>query len=203
MTSSVDDAAVEGPGGRGPATADAGGGVAGDGPSGARSDDPTDAKAAARADGHVDPRADADAYAPADASRPARRASRRARMQKSRANQSVDPNTMAKYTAARVFLAGMWFGATLMLASFTQLYWFTFARPDVGPRWPVSVGAAMLALGAWAFWKNRRYYHDLDFPMRRRLATAADAAAGAGAFFWLLFAFLWVLTALGQPVLGD
>lgn len=97
----------------------------------------------------------------------------------------------------------MWVGGMLMVASFTQLYWFAFARPEVAVRWTVLAGLAMLALGGWAFWKNRRYYHNLDFPFRRRWATAADVVAGSGAFFWILFGFLLLLSAIGQPVLPE
>lgn len=123
--------------------------------------------------------------------------------QKARAGMRVEDETVAKYTAARLFLFGHWAGALLMVASFTQLYWFTFARPGTDLRWVATVGVGVLGLGAWMVWTNRTYYARLDFPFRRKWAVAADVVAGSGVIFWLLFLILLVLTWSGTPVLPE
>lgn len=121
--------------------------------------------------------------------------------QKARAGMSVSDEDIAKYTAMRVFLTGQWLGAFLMVASFTQLYWFTFTNTGPGGTWTIIIGLAILALGVWVFWKNKRYSESLNYPIFPKLEFAAIVTAGAGLVFWLLFIVLYVMTLAGSPVL--
>lgn len=124
-------------------------------------------------------------------------------LQKSRRGQ-IDPDeARALLIAARAFLLGEWAGALLMVASFSQLYWFTFARPGTPVAWTVGGGIALLALGAWVFASNRTYFRRLEVEWGRRSEFAATVTAGAGVIFWLLFLVLLVLAWAGQPLLPD
>lgn len=128
---------------------------------------------------------------------------RKIRMQKARAGMSVSDDTVASYTAARGFLYGEWFGASLTCASVTLLY--MLASPKVATSGAVAIGVslAMFALGGYVFLANHRYYKRLDFPWAKRWDNAAIVVAGAGAVFWLLFALLAVLFKLGYSVLPN
>ena len=123
------------------------------------------------------------------------------KQQRSRAHQAVPEETVAAYTAARAFLLGEWFGASLGVASFTLLYLFTFARPDVAPRVAVATCLAMLAVAGFAFLRNRAYYERLGFRWAPRWHVAALVVAGSAAVFWLLFALLLVLSWRGVELM--
>jgi hypothetical protein len=126
--------------------------------------------------------------------RPERRA-----MQKARAGMAVSEETVAAYTAARGFLMAEWFGASLMVASFTLLYLLTFgSAAAVGTT--LWVCLAMLAAGAYVFWTNHRNYTRVGFLWAKRWDNGAIVVAGSGAVFWLLFAVLEALTLLGVAV---
>ncbi|HLF17167.1 MAG TPA: hypothetical protein VI796_07040 [Candidatus Thermoplasmatota archaeon] len=122
--------------------------------------------------------------------------------QKSRLGQPVSEETVATYTAAQGFLVGEWVGALVMVASFTQLYVAVFGRAYSG-RTALVVGAALLALGGWMFWKSHAYYKRLDFPWRRRWDAVAVVVAGSAVIFWLLFLVLAVLVWRDYPILPD
>ena len=134
----------------------------------------------------------------------------KARMQKARAGMAVTDETVAKYTAARGFLYGEWFGACLMVASIAMVYLLAgcpksaakacVAGTAASPGVALGVSLAMFALGSWAFLSNHRYYKGLDFPWAKRWDTAAIVLAGSGAVFWLLFALLFLLAELGISV---
>jgi hypothetical protein len=120
-------------------------------------------------------------------------------MQKARAGMAVSEETVAAYTAARGFLLAEWFGASLMVASFTLLYLLTFgSRAGVGIT--LGVCLAVLALGGYVFWTNHRNYTRVGFLWAKRWDNGAIVLAGAGVVFWLLFALLEVLTLLGVAV---
>lgn len=120
-------------------------------------------------------------------------------MQRSRANQAVSDDTVAAYTAARAFLMGEWFGACVVVASFTLLYAFILGA-RMAPVVAIPVCAVLSALGGFVFWRNRTYYSRLDFPWAMRWHVTALVVAGAGAIFWLLFVLLSVLAAFGVNV---
>lgn len=124
-------------------------------------------------------------------------------MQKARAGMSVSDEDLAKYTAARAFLFGEWVGALLMVASFTQLYWFILARPGGNTPLLMAVAIGMLVLGAWMFWKNRSYYLSLEWPYKRAWEIAATVVAGAGAVFWLMFLVMTLMAMAGKPLLPE
>jgi hypothetical protein len=125
-------------------------------------------------------------------------ADRRAR-RRSRLNVDVPDDTVAAYSAARAFLFGEWFGATLAVASFTLLYLFAFAgRADT--RWGFGACLAMLAVGAWAYLRSRTYYLRVGFDYAPKWHVGALIVAGSAAIFWLLFAFLAALAYFGFPV---
>lgn len=114
----------------------------------------------------------------------------------------VPDETVASYGAARAFLLGEWFGASLAVASFTLLYLLTFAgvaRTGVG----LAACIAMLVLGAWAYLRSRAYYQRVGFDYAPRWHAAALVVAGSAGIFWLLFAFLAALTWFGVPVLPE
>jgi vacuolar-type H+-ATPase subunit I/STV1 len=123
------------------------------------------------------------------------------RLQRSRAAQSVPEETVAAYTAARAFLMGEWFGASLSVASITLLYAFAGAAPEVPASWAIGSSLALLALGAFAYLRNRAYYERLGFPWARRWHNAALVVAGTGAIFWLLFGLLVLLASRGFEVI--
>jgi len=113
----------------------------------------------------------------------------------------VVDDTVAAYAAARAFLLGEWFGASLMVASFTLLYLFTFAQTGVAVPVEAGVCAALLALGAFVYFRSKRYYERVGFDYAPRWHAAAVVVAGSAGIFWLLLAFLLVLTLLGVDVL--
>lgn len=117
-------------------------------------------------------------------------------------SSQVPAETVASYGAARAFLLGEWFGATLSVASFTLLYLFTFGgRGDT--RVAFAACLALLAVGAFAFLRSRAYYGRVGFDYAPRWHAAALVVAGAAGIFWLLFAFLAALAWSGVPVLPD
>lgn len=113
----------------------------------------------------------------------------------------VPDDTVAAYAAARAFLLGEWFGASLMVASFTLLYLFTFAQ--VGVSVPVEVGVclALLAVGTLVYLRSRMYYGRIGFDYAPLWHGAAVVVAGSAGIFWLLLAFLLALTLLGVEVM--
>jgi len=126
---------------------------------------------------------------------------RKARMQKARAGMAVSEETVAAYTAARGFLFGEWFGASLMCASVTLLYMFASPRSSASGAAALVSCLALMAVGSYAYLTNHIYYKRLDFPWAKRWDTGAILVAGTGAVFWLLFAVLEVLVKLGVTVL--
>jgi len=120
-------------------------------------------------------------------------------LQKARAGMAVSPETVAEYRAARAFLVAEWFGASLMVASFTLLYLFTFGS-QVGVPTIYAVCAAILVLGSYIFWTNHRNYGRVGFLWAKRWDNGAIVVAGSGVIFWLLFVLLEVLTLLGVKV---
>lgn len=121
-------------------------------------------------------------------------------MQRSREAQPVSDDTLAKYTAARAFLAGEWAGALLMATSFLFLYAVGLSG-RLGVAWTFVWALAMLALGTFMYWRNRGYYQDLGFPMRPRWHAAALIVAGSGVVGWLLVALAFVLVWFGVELL--
>ncbi len=126
---------------------------------------------------------------------------KRAPMQKSRANQPVTDEQLATYRAARAFLQAEWFGAILMVVSFTQLYVFALGPYAVSTRAALIAGAIMLAIGAWIFWSSRTYYLRLDFPWARRWEVVATVFAATGVVFWGLFLLAACLVWRGVEIL--
>ena len=128
---------------------------------------------------------------------------RKARVQKARAGMSVTEETVAAYTAARGFLMGAWFGASMSCASIGMLYMLTV--PTFGVSGPVAfaVSLAFFVVGGYVYWTNHTYYRRLDFPWAKRWDTGALVVAGAGAVFWLLFALLATLAWMGIRVLPE
>ncbi len=135
---------------------------------------------------------------------------RKVRAQKARAGMAVTEETVAKYTAARGFLYGEWFGASLMAASIALVYLLAgcpkgaaascTTGSGVSPTWAIGSSLVVFALGAWVFLSNHRYYKRLDFPWAKRWDTAAIVLGGSGAIFWLLFGLLVFLARLGVRV---
>ncbi len=121
-------------------------------------------------------------------------------MQRSREAQPVTDEMRANYTAARAFLFGEWFGASLCVASFTLLYLFAFAAPGLSATTTLIVCLAMLVVGAFVFLRNRAYYERLEFPWAKRWHIGALVTAGSAGVFWLLFALLTTLAAFGVDV---
>lgn len=120
-------------------------------------------------------------------------------MQKARAGMAVSEETVAAYTAARGFLMAEWFGASLMVASFTLLYLLTFGS-QASARTILVVCGVLLVGGSYVFWTNHRNYAKVDFPWAKRWDTAALVTAGSGVVFWFLFVLLEVLTYFGVAV---
>jgi len=108
--------------------------------------------------------------------------------------------TAASFTAAKAFLYGEWFGASLSCASFTLLYLFALQAPHVPPWTAMGICLVLLAMGLFVFFRNRAYYERLEFRWAARWHTAAYVVAGAGAVFWLLFGLLLLLQFLGIDV---
>jgi len=109
--------------------------------------------------------------------------------------------TVAAYGAARAFLLGEWFGAGLMVASFTLLYLFAFAPGR--PNFAVVLGVciALLLVGTLAYFRSRAYYARIGFDYAPKWHRATIVVAGSAGIFWLLFVFLAVLTWFGVAVL--
>ncbi len=122
-------------------------------------------------------------------------------MQRSRAGQSVPPETLATYTAAKGFLISEWVGATLMVYSFTHLYLFGL-RPDAPVPRVLAVGVVLLVLGTVMWWRSRVYYLRLDFPWRRGAEIGASLVASTAIVFWGLFALAAFLASRGISLLG-
>ena len=125
----------------------------------------------------------------------ARRGRRRSRLA-----SEVPDDTVAAYSAARAFLLGEWFGASLAVASFTLLYLFGFVALEVDGRLGTAVCVAILALAAFVYLRSRAYYLRIGFDYAPRWHLAALVVAGAAGIFWLLFAFLLALAYFGFPV---
>lgn len=120
--------------------------------------------------------------------------------QRSRLHQGVPEDTVAAYAAARAFLLGEWFGASLAVASFTLLYLFGFVARDLDARIGLAACLALLALGAVVYLRSRAYYLRVGFDYAPRWHVGALLVAGAAGIFWLLFAFLAALAYFGFPV---
>lgn len=121
-------------------------------------------------------------------------------MQKARAGMSVDGETLAKYTAAKGFLASEMVGALLMAYSFTHLYVFGL-RPGASLAWAYAIAIITLALGTLMWWRSRIVYLDLDFPWRRGVEITASLIAATAGVFWLLFLLATFLTWRGVKLL--
>ena len=113
----------------------------------------------------------------------------------------VPDDTVASYAAARAFLLGEWFGASLMVASFTLLYLFTFAVRGVSLPLELGICLALLALGAVVYLRSRMYYQRVGFDYAPNWHGTAVIVAGSAGIFWLMLAFLVVLTMFGVEVL--
>ena len=113
----------------------------------------------------------------------------------------VPDDTVAAYAAARAFLLGEWFGASLAVASFTLLYLFTFAVPGIPVLVELGACLALLALGAVVYLRSRTYYQRVGFDYAPRWHNTAVIVAGSAGIFWLMLAFLVVLTMFGVEVL--
>ncbi len=107
-------------------------------------------------------------------------------LQKARAGQSVSDETVAQYRAAKVFLTLEWFGAILLVLSFTQLYVFGL-QPGARVLLVEIVGAVMAIIGTLLWISARNAYYAIDFPWKRRVEFFATVVAGAGFVFWGLF----------------
>src|SRR5206468_850867 len=103
---------------------------------------------------------------------------------------------VAAYTAARGFLMAEWFGASLMVASFTLLYLLTFGS-WASVRTTLVACGLMFVAGCYVFWTNHRNYTRVGFLWAKRWDNGAIVTAGAGVVFWFLFLMLEVLAALG------
>lgn len=107
---------------------------------------------------------------------------------------------VATFSAARGFLAAEWFGACLMVASFTLLYLLAFgahARPTV----TYAVCMALLAVGTLVYLRSRAYYGRLGSDIAPRSHAVAAIVAGSAGIFWLLFAILLALAWAGVAIL--
>ena len=113
----------------------------------------------------------------------------------------VVDDTVAAYAAARAFLLGEWFGASIMVASFTLLYLFTFAGVGVSLLVEVTVCGTLLAIGTLAYFRSKGYYERVGFDYAPRWHAAAVVVAGSAGIFWLLLGFLLVLTLFGVEVM--
>jgi hypothetical protein len=138
---------------------------------------------------------------PADA-RPAAPTGAPRRRKRSGGTSQVPEDTVAAYSAARAFLLGEWFGASLMVASFTLLYLFAFAP---GRSYVPGLVACLgiLGVGTWAYLRSRTYYQRVGFDYAPRWHRATIIVAGSAGVFWLLFAFLAALTWFGVAVLPN
>ena len=122
---------------------------------------------------------------------------------RSRLNVHVPDETVVAYSAARAFLLGEWFGASLAVASFTLLYLFAFTPRATSVPADLVACLAMLAVGALVYLRSRAYYLRVGFDYAPRWHVGALVVAGAAGIFWLLFGFLAALASFGVPVLPD
>lgn len=106
---------------------------------------------------------------------------------------------IAQYSAARGFLAAEWFGATLMVASFTLLYLLAFGA-DAPPMVTYGVCVALLAFGTAVFFRCRTYYKRIGADIAPKTHAVAAVVAGSAGVFWLLFVLLVTLAWLGVPL---
>lgn len=118
---------------------------------------------------------------------------------RSRWSQDVPDDVVVRYTAARAFLLGEWFGASLMIASFTLLYLLDFGT-SASTATIYGVCLAALAFGTFAFVRSRAYYQRVGFDYARKWHTIATVAAGSAGVFWLLFVLLVTLAWFGVPI---
>lgn len=106
---------------------------------------------------------------------------------------------VAAYGAARGFLLGEWFGASLLVASFTLLYLLAFGA-HAGPAVTYGVCGALLALGATIYLRSRLYYHRIGADIAPKAHVLALVVAGSAGIFWLLFLLLVTLAWAGVPI---
>lgn len=106
---------------------------------------------------------------------------------------------VAQFSAARAFLVGEWFGATLMVASFTLLYLLAFGA-HATPGLTYGVCGGLLALGTLAFFRSRTYYLRVGLDVAPRMHGLAAVVAGSAGVFWLLFLLLVTLAWLGIAI---
>lgn len=123
----------------------------------------------------------------------------RPKHQHSRASQPVTEEMLANYTAVRAFLYGEWFGASLMVASYTLMMALTLG-PRLPPRITLPVSLAVFALGTFILLRNRTYYNRLDFRWAPRWHGVALWFGMSGALFWAMVALLAILAAFGVNV---
>ena len=116
---------------------------------------------------------------------------------------AVIDDTVASYAAARAFVLGEWFGASLMVASFTLLYLFTFAVGGVSVWREIGVCLGVLTVGTMVYLRSKRYYERIGFDYAPRWHAAAIVVAGSAGIFWLLFLVLIGLTYFGVQVLPE
>lgn len=112
---------------------------------------------------------------------------------------SPTDDDVAAYSAARAFLVGEWFGASLLVASFTLLYLLAFGA-HATPTVTYAVCGALLLVGAVIYLRSRVYYQRIGFDAAPRLHTLALVVAGSAGIFWLLFAVLVILAWAGVPI---
>ena len=93
-----------------------------------------------------------------------------------------------------------WFGAVLMVASFTFLYLLPFAA-GAGLGGTYATCGVLLAVGSAVFLHSRRYYQRVGADVAPRSHAIAAVVAGSAGIFWLLFLVLIVLALLGIPLL--
>ena len=113
--------------------------------------------------------------------------------------QDVPDETVASYSAARAFLVGEWFGATLLVASFTLLYLLAFGA-HATTIVTYSVCGSLLLLGSVIYLRSRTYYQRIGFDVAPKLHVGALVVGGGGGVFWFLFLFLVVLAWAGVPI---
>lgn len=121
---------------------------------------------------------------------------------RARLTAEVPDEVVAKYTMARAFLLGEWFGASLMVASFALLYFLAFGS-DAATTVTYAVCMTALALGTWAYFSGRRYYERTGFPYAQKWHAAAAVTAGSAGIFWLLFVLLVILAWFGITLLPE
>jgi hypothetical protein len=113
---------------------------------------------------------------------------------------SPSDDDVARYAAARGFLIAEWFGAVLMVASFTFLYLLPFAA-GAGVGGTYTTCALLLTIGAAIFLRSRRYYQRIGADIAPRTHAIAAVVAGSAGIFWLLFVLLLSLALFGVPLL--